>query len=123
MANQSVPYDGYPAAGALCTKNIWAGDHFGSNNYQAGGYNLNATQLGLTRIHIAQTASLAQSGNFYARVVYGNISAPAELRATGYGYVTIKWYAANNSEAANNSNLAAEVASTSMLSASTWAAM
>lgn len=110
MAQQSIPYDGYPAPGALSTKYQWAGDHFGPANYQAGGYNLNATALGFTRFHFVNTSYLAQSGNFYARVIYGNTSAPAEARATGFNTVTVKWFAANNSEAANNSNLAAEVA-------------
>lgn len=110
MAQQSIPYDGYPAAGALSTKNIWAGDHFGSNNYQAGGYNLNASALGFTRFHFVHFSALAQSGNYYARAIYNNTSAPAEARATGFPTVTVKWYFANNTEANNNANLSAEVA-------------
>ncbi len=109
MAAQNIPYDGYPAPGALSTKYQWAGDHFGSNNYQAGGYNLNATALGFTRFHFVNTSYLAQSGNYYARVIYNNTSAPAEARATGFPTVTMKWFFANNTEANNNANLSAEV--------------
>lgn|SRR5690242_1099899 len=110
MSQQSIPYDGYPAPGALCTKNIWLGDHFGSNNYQAGGYNLNASQLGMSRVHWVNFSFLAQSGNYYPRAIFANTSAPAEQRATGFPNFTVKWYFANGTEANNNANLAAEVA-------------
>lgn len=110
MAQQSIPYAGYPAPGALDIKNHWAGDHFGPANYQAGGYNLNAAALTFGRLEWAQFSHLAQSGNYYARPFFPAISGNAELGAPGFSYITVKWYAANNSEVANNTNLSAEVA-------------
>lgn len=110
MANQSIPYDGYPAPGGRAVKIEWAGDHWGSNNYQAGGYNLNATYLGMGRIETAGFSPLSQSGNYYAKVIYPNISGNNELRAPTFSYVTVKWYFANNTEVANNTNMAGEVA-------------
>lgn len=110
MARQSIPYDGYPAGGARAVKLEWAGDHFGSNNYQAGGYNLNATDLGMSRIEVAGFSAIAQSNNYYARAQYPAISGAAEQRAPTFPYVKVVWFAANGTEVANNSNLSAEVA-------------
>lgn len=107
---QSIPYQSYPGAGALGVKNVWAGDHFGPANYQAG-YNMTPSQLGMSRIEWADFSWRAQSGNYYARSTYPAISGSAELQAPGFNSVTVKWYYANNNnEVANNANLSAEVA-------------
>lgn len=109
MARQSIPYDGYPAGGARAVKIEWSGDHFGPSNYQAGGYNLNASELGMSRFEIVGFSPISQSNNYYARAQYANTSAAAEQRATGFPYVKVVWFAANGTEAANASNLTAEV--------------
>jgi len=109
MAQQNIPYDGYPAPGARAVKLEWAGDHWGSNNYQQGGYNENAPYFGMGRIELAGVSALAQSGNYYAKVIYPALSGNAEQRAPTFPYITIKWYFANNTEVANNTNLSAEV--------------
>jgi hypothetical protein len=107
----AIPYDGYPAPGAEAVKNQWAGDFFGSNNYQIGGYNLNASSLGMLRIETAGFSALSQSGNYFAKAIYPAISGNNENRAPTFPYVTVKWYyAANSVEVANNTNLSAEVA-------------
>ena len=90
MANQNIPYDGYPAPGGSTVKNDWKGDHWGPSNYQIGGYNLNAAQLGMGRIEDVWPASQSQSGNYYAKVFYPNISGNNELRAVPPSYVTLK---------------------------------
>ncbi len=110
---QSVPYDGYPASGASATRPEWAGDHFGpgvlQGNYQQGGYNLNASALGMSRIEIAAFAPRSQSGNYYALPFYPAGSNINELRAIPPSYVTVKWFIASNGvEVANNTNLSTE---------------
>lgn len=103
MARQSIPYDGFPAPGAAAIKIDWRGDHFGpNNNYQAGGYNLNATGLGMSCIELAQFSAFSQSGNYYARAFYPANSGNGESRAIPPTYVTVKWYSANGTEATNN---------------------
>jgi hypothetical protein len=114
MANQNIPYDGYPAPGGRAVKIEWAGDHFGPANYQQGGYNENASYLGMSRIETAGFSALAQSGNFYAKAIYPAISGNNETRAPTFPYITVKWYAANNTEVANNTNLSAEVSQLSV---------
>lgn len=110
---QSVPYDGYPAPGAAAIRVDWAGDHFGpgpsQGNYQAGGYNLNASALGMSRIERIDFSARAQSANYYALAFYPAASNIAEQRAIPPSYVTVKWYAANGTEVGNNTSLIAEV--------------
>lgn len=105
-----IAYAGYPAPGALSVKNIFAGDFFGTNNYQAGGYNLNASALGLSRIEFAQFSRLTQSANYYAVANYPASSGNNEQRATGFSRVVVTWFAANGTEVSNNSDLSAECA-------------
>ena len=104
-----IPYDGYTAPAALAGKVQAAGDFIGTGNYQVGGYNLNASAIGLSRIEWVNFSALAQSGNYYARANYPATSGNNEQRASGFPYVVIKWYAANGTEVANNTNLSAEV--------------
>ena len=111
MANANVPYDGYPAPGARSTRIDWAGDHFGPANYQQGGYNVNYTALGFYGgIEEARFADRAQSQNFYARAFYpANASGANESRSIPAPYVTVKWFAANGTEANNAADLSSEV--------------
>lgn len=110
-----IPYDGYPAPGARAVKLEWAGDFIGSNNYQQGGYNLNASALGMSRIETAGFSPLSQSGNFYAKVTYPALSSNSENRAPTFPYITVLWYAANNTQVANNTDLSAEIAQLSVV--------
>ena len=114
MAGQNIPYDGYPAPAGRTVKIDWSGDHWGpgntQGNYNTGGYNLNATALGMVRFESVGVSSQSQSGNYFAKVFYPAVSGNNELRAPTYGYVTVKWYyAANNNEVAANTNLNGEV--------------
>ncbi len=105
MSNTNIPYDGYPAPGADSTRNQWKGWIRGISTYQAGGYNLNASQLGMSGIEDAWPAFRSQSGNYYATVNYpvqannGNDALPRAIPAP---YVVIKWFSANGTEATNN---------------------
>lgn len=115
MPSKNIPYDGYPAPGADATRNQWKGWIRGpgpsEGNYQAGGYNLNATALGMSAIEDAWPAFRAGSGNFFVTVNYpvqSNNANDVLVRAIPPTYVTLKWFAANGTEVANNTNLAAE---------------
>ena len=108
MAQGFVPYGQYPGPGTLAVKLTAAGDFFGFNNYQVGGYNLNAASLGMSRLEFVQFAHYAQSGNFYARAFYPAVSGNAETGAPSFAYVKVKWFDGNNNEVGNNTNLSAE---------------
>lgn len=108
---QSIPYDGYPQP--VGAKREWFGDHLGpgtnAGNYQAGGYNMTASGLGVSSLEFVSFSPLSQSGNYFARANYPVVSGNAESRAPGFAYVIVKWYtAANSVEVANNTNLNAE---------------
>lgn len=116
MANnaQSVPYSGYPAPGARAIRNDWAGDHFGpgpdQGNYQQGGYNLNASALGMSAVEEIRFAFRSQSQNYFAAAYYpANASDISEQRAIPAQTVTVKWFHANGTEVGNNNNLNGEV--------------
>lgn len=113
MAGQNIPYAGYPGPGVTAIRNEWAGDHFGpgvtQGNYQANGYNMSAQSFGMSRIETVGASAWAQSNNFYVVVRYPASSANTETSAVGFNSVNIRWYAANNNEVANNTNLNAEV--------------
>lgn len=119
MGRQSVPCDQYPAPGTPAIKNWWVGDHFGpgnaggSANYNQNGYNLNASALGINGFEVVDGFGTSQSGNYIARRFYPAISGNSnvqETRGATFPYVTIEWfYAANNIQVANNTDLSAEV--------------
>ena len=110
MARQSIPFDGFPAPAAAAIKIDWRGDHFGPANYQIGGYNLNASSLGMSRVEIVGVSARSQTGNYFALAFYPANSGNNETQAIPPTYVTLKWYtAANSVEVANNTNLNAEV--------------
>lgn len=104
-----IPYDGYPAPGALAVKIPWKGDYVGPANYQQGGYNMNATAFGMSRFEDASFGPLTQSQNYYAKAYYPAASSNSETRAIPPSYMIVKWYFANGTEVANNSNLSAEI--------------
>jgi hypothetical protein len=104
------PLDGYPAAAASSAKRQWAGDYFGPANYQQPGETVPVASLALMGFEYAIPAALSQSNNYYAKVIYPAASGVNETRAPTYANMTLQWYyAANNVQVANNSNLSAEV--------------
>lgn len=110
MAQQSIPYAGYPADGASATRPEWRGDHFGPANYQAGGYSLPASSLGMSRFEIVGPSARSQSANYFVQILYPANSGNNESQAIPPTSVTVKWFFANNSaEVGNNTSLAAEV--------------
>lgn len=109
ISQAGIAYDGYPAPGAEAIKIPWRGDYIGPANYQANGYNMNATAFGMARFEAVQFDFLTQSQNYYARAIRPAASSNNQTRAIPPSYVTVKWYAANGTEVANNSNLSAEI--------------
>lgn len=108
---QNVACDQYPGPGALAVKIPWIGDHFGPQNYQAGGYNLTSFALGLPGgLEWVNFTAGSNSGNYLISGVYPGGAGQNEFRGVTYPYITMQWfYAANGSEVANNTNLSAEV--------------
>jgi hypothetical protein len=108
MAQAIIPYDGLPQPHGA--RMYSAGDIVAPSNYQQGGYNLTYQAFGMpSRIEAVNYSPRTQSGNYYALPFYPAVSGNAETRAVGFGYVTTKWYAANGTEVANNTNLSAEI--------------
>lgn len=107
MSRQSIPFDGFPAPAAAAIKIDWRGDHFGPNNtYQAGGYNLNASSLGMSNFEFVEMSAFSQTGNYYARATFPANSGNSETRAIPPTYVVVKWYiAANGVEVSNNNTV------------------
>jgi hypothetical protein len=110
MSRQSIPCDQYPAPGAWGVKIPWIGDHFGPSNYSANGYNISYTSLGFYGgIEWAEVSALAQSGNYYAKILYPANSGNNENRAVTFQNVTIEWFfAANNVQVPAATDLSAE---------------
>jgi hypothetical protein len=110
MARQSIPFDGFPAPAGTTVKNDWRGVHFGPSNYQAGGYNLNASALGINGFEFVNTSPFSQNnGTYFTRLYWPLSTGNNDNRAVPPSYVTAKWYyAANSVEVANNTNLSAE---------------
>lgn len=112
--NQKIALPGYYSPVGYSRKLTWAGDMFGSNNYQTGGYNENASSFGMAGfekvgvdfggINIAGTF-----GTYTAKVKPGNLASNTEANAPVFSYVTVQWYySANNAEVANNTDLSAQ---------------
>lgn len=113
----------YPTPAWGATK-VTRGDFFGTSNYQAGGEVLSPGAFGfggLERFEPAPNAGnninqfFAYSQNYYAVVQYpANSSSSTEQFAPTYAgrasnnQIIVRWFAANNAEVANNTNLAAE---------------
>jgi len=111
MAKGFIPCAGYPGTGARAIRIEATGDLVGNNNYQVGGYNLTATQFGLSGFESVGVSARTYSLNYYAQILYNNNSANnAELQAPVFQTALVKWYyAANSVEVANNTDLSAEI--------------
>lgn len=115
QADKSLPNYPAPIGGSSL---ILITTHQGNANYQAGGYTISANQFGWGRfdyVSASQSFNHNNTGNYYANIYYPVAQAPAVTSGnivgdipSGSNNVTIKWFAANGTEAANNSNLATE---------------
>ena len=112
MSLNKIPVQGYPFSGSV-KRQQWLGDLVGNGNYQQGGDVLYARDFGMGGIEEfgMPFSGYANSGNYYARAKPpANSSSATETYAPVYNNVTVQWYyAANSTEVANNTNLAAEV--------------
>ena len=109
LPKMNIPCDGYPASAALCVKKHYVGDHFGSNNYQQGGYNINASDLAMSGFEWVTFTAGSNSGNYTASATLAGASGNMEQRARVFPSIAMQWYYANNSnEVANNTDLSAE---------------
>ena len=112
---KAIGLPGY-GSGAAATKIKWRGDIFGTSNYQAAGELVTPAQFGMSAIEELIVPSLSYSGNYFARVLYPTNPTNVEQQAAAFqsnfnnsaNNVLLAWYAANNTQVANNTNLAAE---------------
>jgi len=88
----------------------WIGDFFGSNNYQAGGNNVNAGDFGMSAMAFTEIMGHSFSGTYDLRLIPAtNASNLNESMAAYFQTLTAKcYYSANSVEVANNTNLSAE---------------
>lgn len=108
--SQAKPVAG--GAGPAIAKNriYFEGDIFGNNNYQNTGDLYPASTFGMSGITFMHATGRSQSGNFGVSPIFpANASNSNEQFAPAYANFNLHWYSANGTEAANNSNLAAEV--------------
>jgi hypothetical protein len=117
MPTQSkIPLPGYPSTVGFFQKLIFAGDHFGSNNYQAGGYTSNAADWGLSGIESFGMAfgginiAGAATGTYTVRVKpSSNNSSNNATFASCFTAIQIQWYTtSNNAEVANGTDLSGQ---------------
>lgn len=116
MAQQNIPLPGYTSPVGYSRKLVWAGDHFGSNNYQQGGYAVPASAFGMAayeKLGIdfgGLTISGATPGLYQAKVFTGaNIAFNTEAQAPCISSLTLRWfYPGNGAEVANNVDLSAQ---------------
>ena len=88
---QNVACDQYPGPGALAVKIPWIGDHFGPQNYQAGGYNLTSFALGLPGgLEWVNFTAGSNSGNYLISGVYPGGAGQNEFRGVTYPYITMQ---------------------------------
>ena len=115
QADQALPNYPAPIGGS---SNIIVTTHQGPSNYQAGGYTISAAQFGWGRFDQVRSSvsfNHNNAGNYSGQVLYPVAQAPAVSSGnivgtvpTGSNNVTLKWIAANGTEAANAANLTTE---------------
>ncbi len=115
QADKALPNYPAPVGGS---SNVLITTHQGPSNYQAGGYTITAAQFGWGRFdHVTASVSFNHNntGNYYGSVFYPTAQAPAVTTGnivgeipTGSNSVTLKWFAANGTEANNAANLTTE---------------
>lgn len=83
---------------------------YGNNNYQTTGDLYTASQFGMSGITFATFQERTNSGTYQvAAIPPANSSNSNEAYAPAPANFTLHFYAANGTEVANNSNLAAEI--------------
>lgn len=109
MPQQQIPCPGYMAPN-FPGRLTWAGDVWGNNNYQQGGYNLTAQSFGMSGFEYLENTGYSNSGNYLMVPIWSNNATNTELQANTPKTLLVKcYYQANSVEVANNTNLAAEV--------------
>lgn len=115
MADQALP--GYPTPIGGST-NMIVTTHNGPVAYVQGGETITASTFGwgrFDRVATSQSFNKNNSGNYAGQILYPTAQTPATSNnaivgqiPTGSNNVTLKWIAANGTEAANNTNLSSE---------------
>jgi len=115
MADQALP--GYPTPIGGST-NLLVSVHNGPTVYVAGGETITASTFGWGRFDQVRSSisfNKNNSGNYTGQTYYPVAQAPATSNnamvgnvPTGSNNITLKWIAANGTEAANNTNLSSE---------------
>lgn len=114
MAN-NIPYQGYPAPGASAIRNEWRGRRVGPSNYQQGGFNINASELGMTNIETLGFGSSTDGNNgnvgtYMAKASFPLNTANTSQNAVPPTYAVVRYYyTANSVEVANNTDLSGTV--------------
>lgn len=101
--------------GVINNRLYWEGDLFGNNNYQGGAANsgdaYTASQFGMSGITFVNVMGRSASGNYCPAAIFSaNSQSNNESYAPAPANFGLRWYSANGTEAANNANLATEVA-------------
>ncbi len=115
MADQALPGYPTPIGGS---SNLIVAVHNGPVLYVAGGEVITASTFGWGRFDQARSSisfNKNNTGNYTGQVYYPVGQAPivannnmVGVAPTGSNNVTLKWIAANGTEAANNTNLSSE---------------
>jgi len=115
MADQALPGYPTPIGGS---SNLIVAVHNGPVSYVAGGETITASTFGWGRFDQVRSSvsfNKNNSGNYTGQVYYPVGQSPATSNnniagavPTGSNNVTLKWIAANGTEAANNTNLSSE---------------
>ena len=109
---KATPGGGGPAQAAI--RLYWAGDLFGNNNYQGGANNTgdlySASQFGMAGVEFVNVNDRTLSSTYVPAAIFpANSSNSNEGVAPTPQNFYLRWFAANGTEVANNTNLAAEI--------------
>lgn len=115
--NVKIPLPGYTSPVGYMRKLVWSGDLSGSNNYQAGGYQIAATDFGMTGIEEMGfgfggiNISGAAQNTYVVKVKPpANLASNSVGQAPCFATATLQWYvSANNAEVANGTDLSAQM--------------
>jgi hypothetical protein len=111
MALLKIPMPGYLNPGSL-KRLWWIGDCTGNANYQQNGDTFYATDFGMAGFETAspEFGGFTASNNYYVKVKAPTTMNSNEVVAPAYNNITLVWYyAANNVQVANNTNLSIEI--------------
>jgi len=112
--SQPKPTPGGGGPGQQCVKLYWAGDLFGNNAYVGGANNTgdlyNASQFGMSGIEFVNVNDRTYSTTYVPAAIFPANSANSnEAVGPCPANFYMRWFSANGTEVANNTNLAAEI--------------